>query len=525
MKGFLLSALTSLLFGLSLNPRLPSLWFLAIFCIYFQYLVVREKKSISRVFAWTWFTQFLVGLTGFYWIEGTIRIFGNIGFPFSSLLFLGYSAYHFLDWPIAWCITYYITRRYSLDKKYSLLIVFPAIFSFLQLIYPKQFLWLMVDGWSISANMIQIASLVGQKGANTILIILASIFCYAMVQKKIQPKIVFLSIVTVLFVSIYIGGLAGKYSKQADLDQITRKDGKVITHLMVQGNIGDLWKIAANQTKKGKKLSQIVDWAIDEYITLTSKKLKETKERPDLIIWPENAFPVGVDWDFRRVSKLQRAIDKWKVPLITGAYDHDPLPAGHLSKRKYITYNTMFYFPVTGQGKIQKYRKRILIAFGEHIPLFDYFPQLKKWFPAMSHFSKGKKEGLIYLNNNLQVGVSLCYEAIFSGLIQAQSQHDVHYFINITNDSWFGNTLEPWQHLYLTRWRAVENGKYFIRVTNTGFSAFISPTGEIIKQIGLNQRETLMALVPKPKLPSTLYSKIGDMASIPIFLFYLLLLL
>ena len=171
----------------------------------------------------------------------------------------------------------------------------------------------MVDGWSISANMIQIASLVGQKGANTILIILASIFCYAMVQKKIQPKIVFLSIVTVLFVSIYIGGLAGKYSKQADLDQITRKDGKVITHLMVQGNIGDLWKIAANQTKKGKKLSQIVDWAIDEYITLTSKKLKETKERPDLIIWPENAFPVGVDWDFRRVSKLQRAIDNRRL--------------------------------------------------------------------------------------------------------------------------------------------------------------------------------------------------------------------
>ena len=58
--------------------------------------------------------------------------------------------------------------------------------------------------------------------------------------------------------------------------------------------------------------------------------------------------------------------------------------------------------------------------------------------------------------------------------------------INITNDAWFGKTIGPHQHLALAQIKAVEFGLPLARVANTGISAYISPYGEIIGRISLD---------------------------------------
>jgi len=50
----------------------------------------------------------------------------------------------------------------------------------------------------------------------------------------------------------------------------------------------------------------------------------------------------------------------------------------------------------------------------------------------------------------------------------------------MTNDAWFGDTLEPWQHLALAKFRAIEQRRYLIRSTNSGISAFVDPTGKVL---------------------------------------------
>jgi apolipoprotein N-acyltransferase len=71
----------------------------------------------------------------------------------------------------------------------------------------------------------------------------------------------------------------------------------------------------------------------------------------------------------------------------------------------------------------------------------------------------------------------ICYEAIFPDLAQQQVERGANVLVNISNDAWFGNTSAPGQHLDLATMRAVEQGRWLVRCTNTGISAFIDPVG------------------------------------------------
>ena len=81
--------------------------------------------------------------------------------------------------------------------------------------------------------------------------------------------------------------------------------------------------------------------------------------------------------------------------------------------------------------------------------------------------------------------------------------------MNITNDAWFGDTLEPWQHLALAKMRAVEHHRYLVRATNSGVSAVIDPVGRTLGHTKTFQPETLEATVHFLS-DGTLYEVVGD---------------
>ena len=70
--------------------------------------------------------------------------------------------------------------------------------------------------------------------------------------------------------------------------------------------------------------------------------------------------------------------------------------------------------------------------------------------------------------------------------------------INITNDAWFGDSPGPYQHLAMSRVRAVEQGVPLIRVANTGMSAVIDSYGRVLKRLPLNTRGIIDTALPKP---------------------------
>lgn len=186
----------------------------------------------------------------------------------------------------------------------------------------------------------------------------------------------------------------------------------------------------------------------------------------DLLVFPETSYPfVVLDGDKMPIAEY---LNK---PVIIGAQYYS---AGKMFNSMVVADNS---------GKINKiYSKSHLVPFGEYRPLGDIIP-------TPGQLSKGAGAELMSLNLNtgsFAFAPAICYEIIFSdSLIPSQQNPDM--IINITNDTWFGNTPGTYQHLDMVRRYAIESGMPIVRANYSGISAFISSDGEIISYLSVGQ--------------------------------------
>ena len=72
----------------------------------------------------------------------------------------------------------------------------------------------------------------------------------------------------------------------------------------------------------------------------------------------------------------------------------------------------------------------------------------------------------------------ICYEILFSQYLRTylnRQSRPPHFIVNLSNDSWYGDSAEPYQHRFLAHWRALEFNLPIIRMTNTGISSVLLP--------------------------------------------------
>ena len=102
----------------------------------------------------------------------------------------------------------------------------------------------------------------------------------------------------------------------------------------------------------------------------------------------------------------------------------------------------------------------------------------------------------------------ICYEVVYPDLV-AENASAADLLITISNDSWFGRSIGPLQHLQMAQMRALENGRYMIRGTNNGISAIIDHRGKITAQSQQFVTTTLRGEV-QVMLGSTPFSSFGS---------------
>ena len=166
------------------------------------------------------------------------------------------------------------------------------------------------------------------------------------------------------------------------------------------------------------------------------------------------------------------------------------------------------------------YDKAHLVPFGEYMPLRNILP-IQKIVPIAADMVAGHSVMTTPVLNTLPASLLVCYEVIFSGQVVDKNNRPAWIF-NATNDGWYGLSDGPYQHLAMTRMRAVEEGLPLIRAANTGISAIIDPYGQILKSLPLGTEGVIDGDLPSA-LPPTPYAKAG--VWIPIGLALLLLII
>lgn len=239
-----------------------------------------------------------------------------------------------------------------------------------------------------------------------------------------------------------------------------------------------IFKTQKNNDEESNYLSITLvqlNYPMNQHLSLQGKenKLKMitqiiNKSKSEIVIFSENEFPFLMNSE--NIKFIQKIL-KQNQKLIIGS----------IREESSEYYNSLF---VIDNNNYQYFDKKILVPFGEFIP-FRYFFNFMEFIAGSIDFSKGSNERYIKIKNDFIILPVICYEIIYySRLIKT---NNTNVIINLTNDSWFGNFLGPYQHYYFAKLRAAEFNKPIIRVSNNGISGVIDNNGLIKNYIKLNK--------------------------------------
>ena len=219
--------------------------------------------------------------------------------------------------------------------------------------------------------------------------------------------------------------------------------------------------------------------------------IKQSSQSSKLIVLPEAELPYH-DKSKKFNSFLSKINNKEKLLLGTWHYDENKLFNAFLNVKS-----------------DQIYKKIHLVPFGEYIPFFKSLRGLIDFFNLpMSNVDHGSKnQNKITVLNGLEVSTPICFDMAFPRTVRLMNKSSL-FMINISNDTWFGESIGPYHHLSIARIRSIENNRWTLRATNDGFSAIISNKGTIVDKLekgDSNILEGYIDLINK----SSFYNKIG----------------
>jgi len=205
-------------------------------------------------------------------------------------------------------------------------------------------------------------------------------------------------------------------------------------------------------------------------------------KKPDVLVWPEAAMPSYLRWDtnlyngatlLEAVAGLARRGKLW---MILGADDAEPGGAGEAK-----FFNNCFL--INPAGEIAgSYRKQRLVIFGEYVPMASVVPWLRTFSGVTGDFTAGTQAVAFALGTlGARTSVLICFEDIFPHGARAHVDADTDFLLNITNDGWFGEGAQQWQHAANAVFRAVENGLPLVRCANNGLTCWIDAHGRMME--------------------------------------------
>ena len=469
----LLATLAGVLYTLSFAPfDYAYLALIALVLVFASWQHATPLQALSRGY---FFGLAAFGL-GISWVYVSIHDFGGIDAVSSSFLTMLCVAF----WAIFPALAAYLSVKIRLiNPRLNVISIAPMVWVLVEYLRGywvlNGFPWLQVSYSQLETPLAGYIPILGAYGSS-FLVALTAVLLISLIQVKKHR-------------GVMIAMLLGLWLTGAGLKTInwTTALGEPIRVSLIQGNVSQ------DQKWRPENLPNTLNF----YKTMT-----EAHWDSKVIVWPETAIP----------AYLSEVNDWYLQPLSLSAKEHGSDLIVSLPLRdddRHERYNAV----MTLGKDTATYKKIHLLPFGEYLP----------WQPvsgfildslglSLGHFTPGAIDQTLLKAGGYAFITSICYEDVFANAT-VQNLIDAAYLVNVTNDGWFGHSIEPHQHLQMARMRAMEMGRYLLRATNTGVTAIVAPDGRIIQQARSFDATVLTGEII-PMTGVTPFTRLGDQAVI-----------
>jgi apolipoprotein N-acyltransferase len=514
MKNYILSLLGSFLFCLGYPSFLHEsghvIFTLCGLTLFFNSLNYKDTlQDVLKLFI----LSLTLNFVGFYWIAETLQTFGGLHFSVAYLASLFFSLI-----VMPFLLPFYFIAKKIRAHSYTDFVevfLFSTILATLEYFIPAQFPVRIGQSWMNHLSFLGLAPIFGLIFYSFVSYFI--IFSAIKVFKNYKENIHLVLISFLLLTSCLLSRPWFITEKSLPLNSEKLFEDKILKLRIVQSNIGNYMKI---QSELGQFNS------ISEVHRRYYQKSTENLDQIDLLIWPETSFPQDINSDFTSKAPypISRVLDNTKSAILFGGYDIGDLKSSQNSIE--TIYNSAFYFDKNQDFK-NVYHKQKLIPFGETLPFGPFTSYFIDKVPAISFFSQGKNKTVFSYKEKFHFITPICYEILSSSFIRELIAEGIdknrppHFMVNLTNDSWYGKTAEPYQHLFLAKWRALELQTPFVRSTNSGITSVIDVDGTESDRLLLGEVNYLDLKLKMVTRRPTLFQRYGVL-TFYIFLLFLL---
>ena len=456
-----------------------NVWPLALISLFVLFLLWRETVTNKRAFAigFAWgLGLFLVGVS---WIFVSLHEYGHMPVVLAALATLLFAMYLSLYPALAGLLQHWLARRFAVTPVWRLAALIPASFVLFEHArgwVVTGFPWLTFgysqapDGW-----LIGFAPIVGVHGISLLLAVSAGVALLFVSSEKNRAQFALAVAIALLWLgAVFLNTI--EWSEPA---------GKPVRAALLQGNV-----------------SQHVKWREDERARIFADYASLIHEtNAQLVVLPESALPDLLE---RIPADYIDAVKRDGVARNFDAIVGVPLSSRADSNAPFTYSNSAISL---GASATQRYDKQHLVAFGEFIP--PLFSWVFQWLKIpMGDFTSGGDQQKPMAVAGQKVAVNICYEDAFGREIVRQLP-EATLLANISDMSWFGQSLAPHQHAQFSQMRAIETGRWMLRATNTGATMAIDERGHIVKTIPHFARGVL-EVDAVPRNGTTPYVRVKD---------------
>ena len=301
---------------------------------------------------------------------------------------------------------------------------------------------------------------------------------FALSQLVVAPKMKHLAVFGAIVALVVCAGIVAPNGSDT---------GETRTIAAVQGG-GPQGTLAINTNPR-----DVVERHLAATRTITSTNL-------DMVIWPENVIDVADFYASVERTEIAEQAARLNAPFVVG-----------ITEDMNARYFTNAQIVVNEDGTLgDRYDKVRRVPFGEFVPLRGLLETLGAPVDRIPRDALAGSDIAQLQVDDTTVGVVISWEVFFSGRANEGVEAGGSVLVNPTNGSSYTGTILQTQQIASSRLRAIENGRWLVQVSPTGFSAFISPTGEVFDRTGVSEQRVLERTI-NLRTGRTLYSNLGDL--------------